>query len=461
MVSGSAALLMQAFPGRSPAEIKSVLMNTAETNILNSPAMFGGDLAAITRIGGGEVRVDRAYASGAAAWDSADLTGSLSFGFYDVAQNNVNFFRNVTVKNYSDQNILYSIVPTFRFAGDQASGAVQVKTPSKVFVAAHRTATFKVQLTVNGPSLPDWAMNSGSQGANPNSLTAQEFDGYVWLVDGSNAANNLHLAWHLLPRKAGNIQLVKKTGLLTNKGVGGSWVESYSLIGVSDDLPEGGMGAGNPRPDLRFVGYATFPVPAGFCGPAESFVMAFAVNTWERQSHSVAPASFEFDIDVDRDGTFDYEVFNFDFSLSSSISDGRNLVWVADLSTNLASADFFTDHDTNNGNTVLYFCGDAIGMDAGDFFTPIDITAGVRDWYNSGALTDQLTGITISPLGEQYLGSFTVGGIGSTFLAPGASDTLTVLDFGPLWNNTETGLLLLYRGGAPAYNEAQPVVVQK
>jgi subtilisin family serine protease len=460
MVSGSAALLMQAFPDRKPSEIKSLLMNTAETNIMNSPAFFGGRLAPITRIGGGEVRVDRAYASPAAAWDAEALTGSLSFGFYDVTQKHVNLYREVMVKNYTDHGIWYNIQPTFRFDEDANSGAVEVKTPRKVFVPAHKTAKFKVLLTVRGNALPAWAMNSGSLGSDGNSLTGMEFDGYIWLVDAKNADNNIHLAWQVLPRKSGNVQFKKKTSVLTNKGVGTTTVESYSLIGVSDNLPEGGMGEGNPTPDLRYVGYATFPVPAGFCGPADSFVMAFAANTWERQTHANAPASFEFDLDVDQDGTFDYEVFTFDFSLSGSISDGRNLTWVVDLSTGIATAFFFTDHETNSGNTVLLFCGDQIGMDATDFFTPIDITAGVRDWYNSGHLTDQLTGITIAPLGEQFLGVFDAGGVGATTLGPGDKDKLTVLDYGPLWNNTETGLLMLNRNGAPENNEAWTVIVK-
>jgi hypothetical protein len=108
----------------------------------------------------------------------------------------------------------------------------------------------------------------------------------------------------------------------------------------------------------------------------------------------------------------------------------------------------------------MLFCGDQIGMDATDFFTPIDITAGVRDWYNSGHLTDQLTGITIAPLGEQFLGVFDAGGVGATTLGPGDKDKLTVLDYGPLWNNTETGLLMLNRNGAPENNEAWTVIVK-
>jgi len=52
-----------------------------ETDITTDPVRFPGVLAPITRIGGGEVRVDRALRSKTAAWDADDLTGSLSFGY--------------------------------------------------------------------------------------------------------------------------------------------------------------------------------------------------------------------------------------------------------------------------------------------------------------------------------------------------------------------------------------------
>jgi minor extracellular serine protease Vpr len=57
-------------------------MNTGETEIINDP--LTGALAPITRIGGGEVRVDQAVATTAAAWDSDGASAALSFGFVDV-----------------------------------------------------------------------------------------------------------------------------------------------------------------------------------------------------------------------------------------------------------------------------------------------------------------------------------------------------------------------------------------
>ena len=86
MVTGSAALLLKARPGLSPPEVKSLLMNTGETNIGINPVALPGVLAPVTRIGGGEVRIDKAVASQTAAWDKDDMAGSLSFGYYPVSK---------------------------------------------------------------------------------------------------------------------------------------------------------------------------------------------------------------------------------------------------------------------------------------------------------------------------------------------------------------------------------------
>ena len=60
VVTGSAALLLEADGSLTPAEVKARLINTGETTIYTDPF---SDLAPITRIGGGEVRVDRAINS--------------------------------------------------------------------------------------------------------------------------------------------------------------------------------------------------------------------------------------------------------------------------------------------------------------------------------------------------------------------------------------------------------------
>src|SRR5690606_3436949 len=229
-------------------------------------------------------------------------------------------------------------------------------------------------------------------------------------------------------------------------------VESYSLIGVSDDLPEGGMGEQNPTPDFRYLGYTTIGVPAGFCGPAESFLLAFAANTWEPQSHASIPTSFWINLDVDQDpstggGPFgaEYSILTRDASLNS-LTDGRNLTFVVDWSTGAASAFFLTDHDMNSGNTVMYICSDQIGMTAADLGDPMDVTAQATDFYFGGD-GDIISGITLAPGGEKYIGVFDNGDVGFTIIPPGGRDVLRVIHTGSGTNNTETGLLLLYRSG--------------
>lgn len=484
MVSGSAALLIQAKPGLTPAEYKALLVNTGETNIMNTPAFFGGYLAPITRIGGGEVRVNKAVGAQAAAWDADSSQPTLSFGFQDITESETTFQRTVRVRNYTSRDIIYRVQYFFRYMNDEAMGGVSFKVPQFVTVPANGDATFPIELKVNGTALRNWSltnnpnspalstMNSGPDGGNPEPLTLMEIDGYIKLGEPGKPNNVLRMPWHILPRRSADTALTvdAENVNLTNSGVGTAYVETYSLIGKSDNLPEGELGTNSPQPDLRYAGVNTYPVPAGFCSANPSFIMAFAINTWERQTHANAPASFEIDIDSNQDGDVDYAVFNWDLTYSSAqnLSDGRNVVWVYNVATSSLSALFFTSHETNSGNTVLYICGEQIGMNAANFFDPMDISVLAVDLYFTGNVTDFIEGITISPLGEQYLGNFKVPGSASygdfftdtnTWVPSGQTVKMKLLDFGPVTNNTETGLLLLYRNGAPEGQEAAIVEV--
>lgn len=447
MVAGSAALLLQASPDLSPVEVKARLMNTGETNIDTDP--FSG-LAPITRIGGGEVRVDAALEAPAAAWDTAYPSGALSFGFVDVRGKIVNLHKTVRVRNYSDKDIEYTITPTFRYPDDEANGAVSVHAPEKVFVRAGRDATFHVRLKIDGQLLRGNHMNSGSMGADPSGLTINEYDGYLILDDGSHP---IHMAWHVLPRKAADVLARPETlhfrnGMarvkMINRGVGTAQIDAYALLAVSPDLPEGGPGAQSPTPDLRAVGINTFPVPAGFCSAEPSFIWAFAVNTWERQQHLV-PVSHQIALDVDQDGADDYVVLNRDVSLTS-ITDGRQLTWVVDVSDGSATAFFFAEHAMNTGNTVLYICGEQVGLTGTDMLsTNVDMSVFAQDFYYGGP-GDGIDGLTVTPLGEQYVAVPEDLPFRTVGLMP-------VYDFGPFpGNSPELGVLLFTNGDRGAGN---------
>jgi hypothetical protein len=479
MVAGSAALLMEALEGddRSPAEIKSLLMNYAETDIDNGAPEppINAPLAAIQRIGAGEVRVDRSL-DGAdfAAWDSENLTGALSFGFVDAWQETITLTREVTVANYSGSPRTFDVAPTFRFQDDVANGAVSASAPAEVTVPANDTATFEVTLSIDSDDLRPWTANSGGNGANPLPFNLLEYDGYVELTSGG--VEPLHLAWHVLPRQSGATTAASEeitlddesfgfpsgTTVLTNEGAGPSGVDGYSLLGESPVLPTGGEGAELPTVDLRYVGVQTIPVDAADC--TAEFILLFAVNTWERQTHANAPAAFEWDIDTDGDGEYDWAVFNVE--LAGDLSDGRNVVIASPFGEGEESIFFFTDHGTNSGNTVLTICGEQIGLTSEDIGRQMRADVLAVDIYFTGRVTDVVTDVRFAPLGERYLPVIGDDGFGSGDVPAGGSVPATVLDFGGSGTNPdEVGVLLftdgtrvsgstVYKTGAPQELEA-------
>jgi subtilisin family serine protease len=470
MVAGSAALLLEATGGTKatakgtpngkaighglrPVEVKARLMNNGETNIVNDA--LTGALAPITRIGGGEVRVDWAVDAPIAAWDNSTAQGALSFGFVDVADDVVTITRTVRVRNYSNKRITYAVKPSFRFANDEANGAVSISAPSTVTVGPGRgtDTLFDVSITINGSMLRGNFMNSGSAGADPATLTTNEYDGYIVLDDGKHPIN---LAWHVLPRKAARVTPSTTAIIpgsfpqvigLDNTGVGTAQNDAYALLATSPRLTVGGRGEQSPTPDIRAVGINTFPVPAGFCSASPSFLWVFAVNTGERQQH-LLPVSHQVYLDTNRDGIDDYVVLNRDASGLGTITDGRQLAWVLNLATNSASAFFFAEHSTNTGNTALTICGEQIGMNAANLLsTNVNMAVLAQDFYFGGP-SDLVEGLTVTPLGERFYGE-SVDLAGKTSSQAG----LAVYDFGlfPV-NSPELGLMLITNGDRGAGN---------
>jgi hypothetical protein len=209
-------------------------------------------------------------------------------------------------------------------------------------------------------------------------------------------------------------------------------------------------------PDIRAIGINTFPVPAFFCSAEESFIWAFAINTWERQEH-LLPVVHNVALDTNQDGTFDYVVFNFDLSFSGSLSDGRQVTWAQNIATGDATAFFFAEHSMNTGNTVLLICGEQIGLTGTDMLaTNVDMELFTQDWYYGGP-GDLVDGLTVTPLGEQYFGI-------PDDIPGKAEGSMLVIDFGPFpGNSPELGVMLLtngdrgggFRGGATQDTEAK------
>jgi subtilisin family serine protease len=453
MVSGSAALMLQAHPGRSPAELKSGLMNTANTNIwINSIGMDPTLLAPITRIGGGEVRADDAISALTAAYDADAETGSLSFGYHSLDKK-VTLTRQVRVQNWANHTRTYHVTSSFRYASDAASGAVKVVTPSQINVPGKGSRTFNVKIEIDPALLPIWTLNGGARGGDGFRLQGVEFDGYVQIAD---AYDNVHLAWHVLPHRSAEVSVKEKINVkngagelkLDNKSkVLDGRVDVFSLIGTSDrikkkNLPD--IGDNFAIIDLASVGVRL--VDLG--GPLG---IQFGINTHGQRSHPNYPAEFDVYLDTNNDGTDDYVIFNLENS--GFAVTGQNVVAFANLTTGASGIRFFIDADLNSANAILTMTLADLGIT--NLEQPIRISVYAYDNYFTGFLTDSIENMVYVPGLPKYLPSDFAPVVPANSTIP-----LGVFEVpGGEVSTSQTGLLLLYRD-AKAKAEADAVKVK-
>lgn len=436
MVAGSAALMLQKYPGRSPAEVKAVLMNTGETNIQTNPALEPGVLAPITRIGGGEVRVKRALDSSTAAWEEDTGAGSLSYGYEAVATPKT-LQKKVVLRNYSNSARTYGINAGFRYANDAASGAVSLDVPSSVNVGANSSKTFNVQIKVDPSKLAVWTLNGGSRGGDGFRLQEFEFDGYVNITGGGD---NVHLAWQTLLHRSADVSagadsltLTAGTGSVTmtnSSPVLDGRVDVFALTGQSPAIKKKSL----PQPGSNFAIVDLQSVGVRQLGTN----IQFGIDTYGARAHPNYPAEFDIYIDNNRDGTPDFAIFNFEnggFAVT-----GQNVVGVFNLATGAVSVFFFTDADLNSGNAILTAPMSALGITAA---TKFDFSVYAFDNYFTGALTDAIEGMTFTAGTPRFTGT----GIPATGVPAGGTSTLTVQSVagGAAASPSQTGLLMLYR----------------
>lgn len=450
MVSGAAALLRQQMPTASVHEIKAKLMNAAETEIYTNPATRPGELAPITRIGGGEVRVDRAAALSAAAWDAADpFAVGLSFG-YQALSGTTTLSKKVTIRNYRSSARTFSIARGFRFPEDN-NGAVTLSAPASVTVAANSTATVTVSMRINPSLLPNWTLEASMTG-NGNLLNAQEVDGYLTFSD---ANDRISLPWHVLPHKSAATKLSASTlalgggtsgntSLANTAGATTGIVDVFALTATSPRLPASVL----PKPgdnfaiiDLKAVGVRRFS-SGGFD------VLEFAANTWGGRAHPAYPAEFNVVIDSNNDGVDDYVVYSTE--LNGFATTGQTIVAVRSLQGGAAQADFFLDASLNSANAILMVSASRVGVGSDAFGFKVC----AADNYFTGTHTDCTAKMVHTPNAPRFSAQADV------LTVPVGGSLPLMVTHNPAANSqdSQTGLLLMYRHARPGF-EAEALTV--
>jgi subtilisin family serine protease len=492
MVSGAAALLKQKYGGQAlPGFIghfgsempvwmyKSLLMSTANPTVYED--FFGGKLAPITRIGGGRVDVGAAANSGTIAWDETDhwidprfRTGSMSFGYQAVA-GKYSATRHGVIANLTGAGRWYDLSASFRYADDANKGVTVKVSPTRVYVDGHNYKEFFVTITADAAALKTWtgALNIGSGGVNSAALTDQEYDGYININGG--AGNTVHLAWHLLPKKAASIRPTQssinfggsasKTLTLSNpaKYQAGD-VDVFALVEknpndyfykVLDDImgtctPVGlNIGCNQGVIDLKEVGLREV-----------GSLVQFGLTIWDSPYRgSQYPEAFDIYIDSNRDGVDDYVIENGDLGcFQGACFDGRNVVAVFNLATGGGSIFFFTDAGVDTQNYILTAPAAAIGVAAGQQFN-FRVTA--WDSYFTGGVTDcsphDCTSYHTYTFGQP---KFAVDNYVPTVPANGTTGlTVTKPAGGAAASPSQIGLLLMYRQ-APIERESNAVILK-
>lgn len=471
MVSGSAALLKGFFGDQLiPQQYKALLMNTANTQIYLDGAVEnggGGTLAPITRIGGGQVDVAKAYMTRILAWDSTDRanplawTGSLSFGYEPVSDTYV-ATRILTIKNLHPlgQSVWFS--SSFRYASDEGKGVTVEPVYEGAFIPSGMAFDLPVRLTVDARGLRDWypsGPNKGSQGANGPLFTTYEYDGYITIETCNGGGTtctgeSVTVPWHVLPKKAAEAAVAdgdSSSVTLENAApVAASNTDVFALVDQSDNLYDYtvgdcmglGMGPGcnETAIDLKEVGVRDWTYDGA------SYV-EFGITVWDKPYRSSQfPPEFDVYVDANRDGNADYVVYNGDLAGGS---DGRNATFVYSFATGRSTAYYYTDSGFNTQNWILTVPAAAIGLAPGQQF---DFQVWAFDAYFTGLAWD------CSPFDDGWceaMHTFTVGkprfDVGEANLFPiidaGAEVILpfTTSDEAEIASPSQVGFLFLHR----------------
>jgi len=436
MVTGAAALLLEKYPSALPTEVKARLMNAAHKEVAINPLTMPGVLAPVSRIGGGELRADKSAALNTTVWDAGNPYGvGLSFGSMRVAAATT-VTKKIAVRNHSASPRTYAISRSFRYANDEASGAVTLSAPASISVPANSTAAFVVSMKIDPSKLPAWNLFSGSTQGNGSLLQAVEFDGYLSVSEGGETAS---IPWHVLPHRAHNAvagasgSVASGVALSNLGGAQTATVDVFALTGTSPQSTSGQStyGGGQPLVDMKAIGVR--PVDVGVPG------VQFGIATFGEKAHPAYPAEYDIYVDANNDGIDDYVIYNSE--LSGFGATGQTVVNVFNLNTGSTTTKFFAAADLNSSNMIYTVVASDIGITSPTQKFRFSVYS--FDNYFTGDLTDAMTNM-VHTLGTPKYASVLGDSLGVPVGFSGALPVSAPAG-GAAASPSQTGLLLLYR----------------
>jgi subtilisin family serine protease len=331
-IAGSMAMLREKYPTWPVADLKALIMNTANHNVTLEADNYGPQ-----RIGSGRVDLGDTFNNSVIAYNSVNKAGvSVSFGAFEVpVGSTVNETRTVTVENKGAAAVTYA---TSFQQGTDATGITMSVSPASIIVPAGGTANVTVTLSGN-PNVPGSFTNGDPTLDTADRHRLAEESGWLILTPSTGVPLRLSLygAPQLVGAMSGTLTGIEGATGTATIDLSGTDVETGVFpTDVGDDLygivTTFELAASSPNeagevPDKADLAYVGVTSDYSVADPEEGYTY-FGIAT---HGEWATPADVEFDIyvDLDRDGAEDFIFYN---SLDSA--DTRDIFVVAFIDVN-------------------------------------------------------------------------------------------------------------------------------